>query len=128
MGNVINRPPSEKAPMVRMVTSLIFKGIEWVCLQKAPGLLTPQGLVDLVPYTYQPISTDSVSSLTVIEFQATSKGSDQTMRMHRLVCAFADGTYHFVGNLISRLIFILTSSGSMPIRHCSVKPRSWVLQ
>ena len=27
----------------------------------------------------------SVSSLTVVEFQVTSKGSDQTARMHRLI-------------------------------------------
>ena len=35
--------------------------------------------------------------------QATSKGSDQTVRMHRLVLAFASRTYHIVGNLMSRL-------------------------
>ena len=32
--------------------------------------------------------------------QATSKGSDQTARMRRLVWAFAGRTYHIVGNLM----------------------------
>ena len=31
------------------------------------------------------------------------KGSDQTARKRRLVWAFASPTYHFVGNLMSRL-------------------------
>ena len=35
--------------------------------------------------------------------QATSKGSDQTARMHRLVWAFAGRIYHIVGNLMPRL-------------------------
>ena len=29
IGNVINRPPRQKAPMDRVLTSLIFKGIDW---------------------------------------------------------------------------------------------------
>ena len=37
--------------------------------------------------------------------QATSKGSGQTVRMHRLIWAFAGRTYHIVGNLMSRLIY-----------------------
>ena len=41
--------------------------------------------------------------------QATSKGSDQTARMRRLVCAFAGRTYLIVGNLMSRLKYV---------RHC----------
>ena len=45
------------------------------------------------------------SSLTVIEW--TSKGSDQTVRMCRLVWAFAGRTNHTVGNLMSRLKFLL---------------------
>ena len=36
--------------------------------------------------------------------QATSKCSDQTARMSRLVGAFAGHTYYFVGNLMLRLI------------------------
>ena len=36
--------------------------------------------------------------------QATSKGSDQTAHMRRLVWAFADHLFYFVGNLMSRLI------------------------
>ena len=41
--------------------------------------------------------------------QATSKGSDQTARMRRLVWAFAGRTYPIVGNLMSRLRYA---------RHC----------
>ena len=36
---------------------------------------------------------------------STSKGSDQTVRMRRLVWAFAGRTYHIVGNFMPRLIF-----------------------
>ena len=46
----------------------------------------------------------SVSSLTIIEYSATSKGSDQTARMRRLIWGFAGRTYHIVGNLMHRLI------------------------
>ena len=35
--------------------------------------------------------------------QATSKGSDQPVRMRRLVWAFAVRTFHIIGNLMSRL-------------------------
>ena len=49
-------------------------------------------------------------SSTLIEIQATSKGSDQTARMRRLLWGFAGRTYHIVGNLMSRLkIFVLTN-------------------
>ena len=41
--------------------------------------------------------------------QETSKGSDQTVRMRRLVWAFAGRTYLIVGNLMSRLKYV---------RHC----------
>ena len=50
IGNVINRPPCQKVPMV---TSLIFKGIEWgfriymstkIPVMVHQGLLAPQGL------------------------------------------------------------------------------------
>ena len=41
--------------------------------------------------------------------QATSKGSDQTGRMHRLIWGFAGRTYHIVGNLMPRLIYLLYS-------------------
>ena len=40
----------------------------------------------------------SVSSFTIINTQATSKGSDQTAR--KLICGFAGRTYHIVGNLM----------------------------
>ena len=40
-----------------------------------------------------------------LNIQATSKDSDQTAHMRRLVWAFAGRTYHIVGNLMSRLIF-----------------------
>ena len=39
--------------------------------------------------------------------QATSKGSDQTARMRRLVLAFVGRTYHIVGNLMSGVILHL---------------------
>ena len=44
----------------------------------------------------------SVSSLT-LNIQGTSKCSDQTARMHRMVWAFAGRTHHIVGNLMLRL-------------------------
>ena len=37
------------------------------------------------------------------DIQATSKGSDQTVHVRRLVWAFAGHTYHIVGNLIPQL-------------------------
>ena len=37
----------------------------------------------------------------------TSKGSDQTVRMRRLIRGFAGHTYLIVGNLMSRLNFVL---------------------
>ena len=46
----------------------------------------------------------SVSSLTIIEYSATSKGSDQTAPMRRLIGGFAGLTYHIVGNPMPRLI------------------------
>ena len=52
-------------------------------------------------------SLETPCTLIFIVFQATSKGSDQTAHMRRLVWAFADRTYHIVGNLMSRLIFML---------------------
>ena len=39
--------------------------------------------------------------------QTTSKGSDQTARMRRLICGFAGLTYHIVGNLMSQLNYLL---------------------
>ena len=40
--------------------------------------------------------------------QATSKGSDQTVHMRRLIWGFAGPTYYIVGNLMSRLNYILS--------------------
>ena len=37
--------------------------------------------------------------------QATSKGSDQTAHMRRLISGFAGRTYHIVGNLMPWLIY-----------------------
>ena len=42
--------------------------------------------------------------------QATSKCSDQTAHMRRLVWAFVGRTYHIVGSLMSRLIYANTCS------------------
>ena len=47
----------------------------------------------------------SVSSLQSKNTQATSKGSDQTAHMHRLIWGFAGHTYHFVGNLMHWLSY-----------------------
>ena len=53
VGNVINRPPRQNTAMFRVLTSFIFKGIEWgfrkYMSTKIPGmvnqgLLVPQGL------------------------------------------------------------------------------------
>ena len=53
----------------------------------------------------------SVSGLRVIEnIQATSKGSDQTAHMCRLVWAFAGGTFHIVEKLILWLIWEFKNS------------------
>ena len=41
--------------------------------------------------------------------QATSKGSDKTARMHRLIWGFAGRTYHIVGNLMPWLNIIINS-------------------
>ena len=50
-----------------------------------------------------PNNVQSVDLLSK-NIQATSKGSDQTAHMRRLVWAFAGRTYHIVGNLMSWLI------------------------
>ena len=55
----------------------------------------------------------SVNSLRVIEYQETSKGSDQTARIRRLVWAIAGRTYHIVGNLLSQLIIFFYSASSI---------------
>ena len=34
--------------------------------------------------------------------------------MHKLICAFAGPTYHIVGNLMSRLIFLNHNMGLRP--------------
>ena len=39
--------------------------------------------------------------------QATSKGSDQTACMHRLIWGFAGRTYQIVGNLVSWLNYVI---------------------
>ena len=53
IGNVINNPPQQNAPMFKVLTSFILKGIEWgfrkYMSMKIPGmvhqgLLAPQGL------------------------------------------------------------------------------------
>ena len=44
----------------------------------------------------------SVSSWTLTYIQVTCKGSDQTVRILKLIWHFAGRTYHIVGNLMSR--------------------------
>ena len=48
-------------------------------------------------------SDEPLQFLLSLETQATSKGSDQTVRMRRLVWGFAGRTYHIVGNLMHLL-------------------------
>ena len=45
-----------------------------------------------------------------MNIQATSKGSDQTAGMRRLICGFAGCTYHIIRNLMSRLLYNIYSS------------------
>ena len=54
------------------------------------------------PSAVRPVAEQSYN------IQATSKDSDQTARMYRLVLAFAGRTYHIVGNLMSRLYYMNT--------------------
>ena len=51
----------------------------------------------------------SVSSLTIIEYSTTIKGSNQTARMRRLIGGFAGRTYLIVGNLMHWLMMCLGS-------------------
>ena len=61
IGNVINRRPHKKAPIVRVLISLIFKEMEW-CFRKYmsteihgmvhQGLLGPQGLLLILPLAW----------------------------------------------------------------------------
>ena len=64
----------------------------------------------------------SVSSLQSKNIQATSKSSDLTAHMRRLVWAFACRTYHIVGNLLSRLNYVV---GPQTIFGCSTEPSHW---
>ena len=50
-----------------------------------------------IPYYVQPVAYH------LKNIRATSKGSDQTVHMHSLICGFAGRTYHIVGNLMSWL-------------------------
>ena len=55
--------------------------------------------------------------------QATSKGSDQTARMRRLVWAFASRTHHIVWNLMVWLIGLqmdLNTLGYIDISHFGI--------
>ena len=45
----------------------------------------------------------------------TSKGSDQPVRMRRLVRAFAGRTYHIVGNLMLHLICVCLRHAAMSV-------------
>ena len=60
----------------------------------------------------------SVNSLTPIKYIATSKGSDQTARMRRLVWTVAGHTYHIVGNLMPRLSFKTSAKVSRDQVNC----------
>ena len=51
-------------------------------------------------------TSNDVRSVTLQSenIQVTSKGSDQTARMRRLIGGFDGRTYHIVGNLMPKLI------------------------
>ena len=55
--------------------------------------------------------------------QATSKGSDQTARMRRLILGFAGWTYHIVVNLMPQLIWklLVTSLSTWVHNGCIVE-------
>ena len=55
------------------------------------------------PFKHRNSKWCSVSSLTLIDIQATNKGSDQTVRFSRLIWGLAGRTYHIVGNPMPRL-------------------------
>ena len=68
----------------------------------------------------------SVSSLIVIDsknIQATSKGSDQTAGMRRLICSFVGRTYHIVGNLLSRLKCCISSGSALFAKKKKINPQ-----
>ena len=73
------------------------------------GILTSVDSIKPVQPPFKHITTNGVQSVAELSLKAqvTSKGSDQTARMRRLVWAFTGRTYHIVGNLVSRLIFVL---------------------
>ena len=65
--------------------------------------LTQTSLCNLLLNLDTPTFVRSVAEKS-LNIQATSKGSDQSARICRLVWAFAGRTYHIIGNLMSRLI------------------------
>ena len=69
MGNVFNKPPCQNAPSVRVLTSVILKGIEWALRKvyhtKIPGmvhqgLLAPQSLIGFCSDTQGQLTTSVV--------------------------------------------------------------------
>ena len=52
------------------------------------------------PFKLKNLKWCSVGSLTLLGFRATSKGTDQTVPMRRLIWGFAGRTYHIVVNLM----------------------------
>ena len=56
--------------------------------------------------------------------QATRKGSDQTVRMCRLIWGLAGRLYHIVGNLMSRLICLINDFTYMFLFFVALRPKS----
>ena len=68
------------------------------------GILTQRSQCSLLLGLETPNDVRSVAQYS-LNLQATSKGSDQTAHMRRLIGGFAGRTYHIVGNFMSRLVY-----------------------
>ena len=59
-----------------------------------------------VQTSFKLLSLETLNDVQSVAYiQATSKSSDQTGRMRRLIWGLVDRTYHIVGNLMSWLIY-----------------------
>ena len=66
----------------------------------------------------------SVSCLTLIEYPSDKQGSDQIARMRKLIWVVAGRAYHIVGNIMSRLVYVRSTSSNDTAQarlgvHCS---------
>ena len=95
-----------------LVQWLVLKKVFYIwavtCVFQQCGILTSVDSDEPVqpPFELRISKRYLVSSSTLIEYQATSKGSGQTAHMCRLIWVFAGRTYHIVGINMSQLIYI----------------------